>query len=78
MVANKNSNVSSGQRHPLSKWGNDDVDLISNINWLGREGSNLRMAESKSAGLYNDFKAHLEKMVETHSSNFNRLAAVSK
>ena len=51
MVANKNSNVSSGQRHPLSKWGNDDVDLVSNINWLGREGSNLRMAESKSAAL---------------------------
>lgn len=50
-MANKNSNVSSGQRHPLSKWGNDDVDLISNINWLGREGSNLRMAESKSAAL---------------------------
>jgi len=39
MVANKNSNVSSGQRHPLSKWGNDDVDLVSNINWLGREGT---------------------------------------
>jgi hypothetical protein len=48
MVANKNSDVSNGQRHPLSKWGNGDVDLVSNINWLGREGSNLRMAESKS------------------------------
>jgi hypothetical protein len=24
---------------------------MSNINWLGREGSNLRMAESKSAAL---------------------------
>ena len=51
MVANKNSDVSNGQRHPLSKWGNGDVDLVSNINWLGREGSNLRMAESKSAAL---------------------------
>src|SRR6266704_1232173 len=26
-------------------------DLLSNIKWLGREGSNLRMAESKSAAL---------------------------
>src|SRR5690242_2709813 len=25
--------------------------LLSNIRWLGREGSNLRMAESKSAAL---------------------------
>ena len=25
--------------------------LLSNIKWLGREGSNLRMAESKSAAL---------------------------
>jgi hypothetical protein len=32
------------------------------------------MAESKSAGLFNDFKARLEKMVETRSSNSNNLA----
>jgi hypothetical protein len=36
------------------------------------------MAESKSAGLFNDFKAHLEKKLKTRSSNSNRLAAVSK
>jgi hypothetical protein len=28
--------------------------------WLGREGSNLRMAESKSGYFINDFKAHSE------------------
>jgi hypothetical protein len=39
--------------------------LTSNINWLGREGSNLRMEESKSAWLFSDFKAHLEKMLKT-------------
>jgi len=36
------------------------------------------MAESKSARLFSDFKAHLEKMVKTGSSNSNNLAAVSK
>jgi len=51
---------------------------MSKLKWLGREGSNLRMAESKSARLFNDFKAHLEKTVKTGTSNFNSLAAVSK
>jgi hypothetical protein len=46
--------------------------------WLGREDSNLRMAESKSAWLSNDFNPHLEKSVKTHSSNFNGLVAISK
>ncbi|MCC8961785.1 hypothetical protein H8A95_05470 [Bradyrhizobium sp. Pear76] len=46
--------------------------------WLGREGSNLRMAESKSARLCNDFKAPLEETVKTRFNNLNRLAAVSK
>jgi MarR family transcriptional regulator for hemolysin len=36
------------------------------------------MAESKSARLFKDFKAHLEKTAKTRSSNFNSLAAVSK
>jgi hypothetical protein len=46
--------------------------------WLGREASNLRMPESKSACLFSDFKAHLEKTTKTPTSNFNSLAAVSK
>jgi hypothetical protein len=36
------------------------------------------MAESKSAWLSNNFKAHLEKTAKTRASNFNSLAAVSK
>jgi hypothetical protein len=38
--------------------------------WLGREGSNLRMAESKSAWLFDDFNAHLEKMPKMPPSIF--------
>ena len=29
----------------------NEMRLLSDFNWLGREGSNLRMAESKSAAL---------------------------
>jgi len=46
--------------------------------WLGRQDSNLGMAESKSAGSFNNFNAHLEKTAKTRFSNFNSLAAVSK
>jgi hypothetical protein len=46
--------------------------------WLGREGSNLRMAESKSARLFNDFNAYLEKTAELRLSNISSLAIVSK
>jgi hypothetical protein len=48
------------------------------VRWLGREGSNLRMAESKSAGLFNDSNAHLEKCAELRPNNINSLAIVSK
>jgi hypothetical protein len=48
------------------------------VRWLGREGSNLRMAESKSAGLFNDSNAHLEKRAELRPNNINSLAIVSK
>jgi hypothetical protein len=34
----------------------NEVRLPSNIKWLGREGSNLRMAESKSGEYLNDIK----------------------
>ena len=54
------------------------VRLLSDFNWLGREGSNLRMAESKSAWLFNDFNVHLEEMVKMTFSKFNSLATVSK
>jgi hypothetical protein len=54
------------------------VRLPSDFNWLGREGSNLRMAESKSVRLFNDFNVHLEEMVKMTFSKFNSLATVSK
>jgi hypothetical protein len=43
---------------------------------LGAEGSNLRMAESKSARLFFDFNADLEKAAKKPSSSINSLAAV--
>jgi hypothetical protein len=46
--------------------------------WLGREGSNLRMAESKSAWLFSALKPHLEEMAESLSSNASNLAVMSK
>jgi len=55
-----------------------DASRVPSADWLGREGSNLRMAESKSAWLFNDFNGNLEKMDKTPSSNFNSLAAISK
>ena len=37
--------------------------------WLGRQDSSLRMTESKSACLFNYFKACFEKMIKTPSAN---------
>jgi len=42
--------------------------------WLGREDSNLRMVESKSANPLNDFNGHSEKSVEYSLKGINRLA----
>jgi hypothetical protein len=42
--------------------------------WLGREDSNLRMVESKSANTLNDFNGHSEKRVEYSLKGINRLA----
>ena len=39
------------RRKAFGMKGENKMRLLSNINWLGREGSNLRMAESKSAAL---------------------------
>ena len=46
--------------------------------WLGREDSNLRMVESKSANRLNDFNGHSEKSVEYSLKGINRLAADSE
>jgi hypothetical protein len=42
--------------------------------WLGREGSNLRMAESKSGNFPLFIKVHSEKLQKFTSKSFNRLA----
>jgi len=42
--------------------------------WLGREDSNLRMAESKSANPLNHFNERSEKSVEFDPKGINRLA----
>src|SRR6516165_1811876 len=47
-------------------------------NWLGREDSNLRMAESKSAGKSLFSGPHFEKYLQNRLPNINRLAPVSK
>jgi len=39
--------------------------------WLGREDSNLRMAESKSKGSGNDFNPHSEKSLKFESISVN-------
>ncbi len=59
---------------------NKPVSTTNSVHWvwLGREESNLRMAESKPAWLFNEFKAHLEKFVEMHLYNINRLPVLSK
>jgi hypothetical protein len=40
----------------------------------GREGSNLRMAESKSGYITSDFNEHFEKFVESDPRYINMLA----
>ena len=65
-------------RKPFRIKRRNKVRLASNINRLGREGSNLRMAESKSARLFNDFKAHLEETFKRRFSNINSLAVIPK
>jgi hypothetical protein len=49
-------------------------ELSALTTWLGREGSNLRMAESKSAGLFNEFNAHLEKKTAKTPSSLKSAA----
>jgi hypothetical protein len=46
--------------------------------WLGREDSNLRMVESKSANPLNDFNGHSENSVEYSLKGINRLASDSE
>jgi hypothetical protein len=46
--------------------------------WLGREDSNLRMAESKSEGSGNDFKAHSEKIPKCGPISINKLVDISE
>ncbi len=46
--------------------------------WLGREDSNLRMAESKSAWKSLFSGLHFEKYLQNRPPNINRLAPVSK
>jgi hypothetical protein len=46
--------------------------------WLGREGSNLRMAESKSGRTLNNFNAHSECKAKNKPSSINYLAADSE
>jgi len=52
--------------------------VINKLNWLGREDSNLRMAESKSDQFANDFNAHSEKIAKFDPLSVNRLAADSE
>jgi hypothetical protein len=46
--------------------------------WLGREDSNLRVAESKSAWKSLFFRPHFEKYLQNRPPNINRLDPVSK
>jgi hypothetical protein len=48
------------------------------IYWLGREDSNLRMAESKSDYSARNINAHFEKTAEYGLNSINRLALPSK
>jgi hypothetical protein len=50
------------------------VMSVRRTGWLGREDSNLRMVESKSANPLNDFNGHSEKSVEYSLKGINRLA----
>jgi hypothetical protein len=52
-------------------------DLLGNV-WLGGEGSNLRMGESKSARTLSDINAHSEYAAESAPTCINRLAEISE
>jgi hypothetical protein len=46
--------------------------------WLGRQDSNLGMAESKSDYFTSDIRPHSEKCVKLRSRYINRLPAISE
>jgi hypothetical protein len=56
----------------------NEVRLPSNIKWLGREGSNLRMAESKSGGKVSNSKHRSEFLYDFALSKINYLAGCSE
>jgi hypothetical protein len=51
---------------------------MSRTGWLGREDSNLRMVESKSGGIINNFNARSEYTDELLPSNISYIAARSE
>jgi hypothetical protein len=78
MVANENSDVIL-QRAAECAFPNEAMGkaiLISNINWLGREGSNLRMAESKSGRTLSNSNVRSE-FREGFAPNYINYLAVS-
>jgi hypothetical protein len=54
------------------------IDLRNQTGWLGREDSNLRMAESKSDYSARNINAHFEKTAEYGLNSINRLTLPSK
>jgi hypothetical protein len=54
------------------------IDLRDETGWLGREDSNLRMAESKSDRFTNNINAHSEKIAKFDPLSTNRLATDSE
>jgi hypothetical protein len=64
----------SSARHPDADGARKKRLISLAKSWLGREDSNLRMVESKSANPLNDFNGHSEKSVENSLKGINRLA----
>jgi hypothetical protein len=56
----------------------DDREQLRTVMWLGREDSNLRMAESKSKWFALFVKTHSEKMREFDLDPIKRLADISE
>jgi hypothetical protein len=54
------------------------IDLRDQTGWLGREDSNLRMAESKSDKFANVINMHSEKIAKFDPLSTNRLAPDSE
>jgi hypothetical protein len=54
------------------------IDLRDQTGWLGREDSNLRMAESKSDTSASDFNTRSENPTESRTNQINEIFGASE